>query len=814
MEHHNSDAENQKFDIDKLLDSALTDDTVRRQQQKQEELLENKQGKRNRIAALAVCGAVILSAIAGTGIYISKQHRGVPENSAESSSTALTAAVESDYVVYLKNNAIWYQNLSTKLPIQISEAYFTSSQHNVSEELSASDLHYLYSDKLMLQSDLQKWIAVMPDQSGIFYPQSFPSKTEMDEQPDSLTLMYRSLLDPSEPPVMIAEDVLWYTVLPDNSGICYLVRFARVEDSDSGYAYNYHVIFTWNAKTQTRTRIGSNASETIRISEDCKRIFWLNKTGETVAVLAELKEEPLYDMDDSQQMLCAPAGMAYLQDFDTLYWYDDLYNSTFLYYAVYDTDGKLHYVESFQQPTPVWLRQSLGDKYPTMLLPADVEMDDCDMLAVSKDASKMYFRRPNEIATVTTLESSVPDDWSSVCSSFSNFIEDDMLKTDAEMSRENETYFTERLLREKVRSSMADNAYQAALGDSIYYYDNELKQLLPFGLPIQLTSKAEDCDLLGLFFNYEGDVPKIKLSELTEALKEMGITGESEISDVLYYLHVCIVESHKTFYVTMDDKVYQMDIPQLSAGYGWDAALDIEHQCVMVRSYSIIPDQFLVPVCELMKRFYDLEYSELSFSMQNVVFPDWGRGEMVTSWNDTLGNDWMSEYSTSISISEQVYDELSFKMKLSYQGTVIDIVEIVPDVNNWIWSDRSIYYSAETDDPYSFELRTAKDGVVSTVNSYVQCYAASENGVFYVMERGKKACGQLIFHHDDGTDVVLDSNVELLWSDRRILEREYDYSAYNSDLQMVNSVQLIIEEYGGFCPQITAILNGNKRSNV
>ncbi len=810
LEQHNSDAENQKFDIDKLLDSALTEDTARRQQQKHEELSEYQQGKRKRFGALAVCGAVILSAIAGTGIYLGKQHRDVSENSAGSSSTARTAAAESDYVVYLKNNAIWYQDLSTKLPIQISEAYFTSSQHNVSEELSTSDLYYLYSDKSMLQSDLQKWVAVMPDQSGIFYPQSFPSKTEDDENPDSVTLMYRSLLSPAAPPVTVAEDVLWYTVLPDNSGICYLVRYA---DSDSGYADNYHVIFTWNAKTQTRTRIGSNASETIRISEDCKRIFWL-KTGETVAVLAELKEEPLYDMDDSQQMLCAPAGMAYLQDFDTFYWYDDLYNSTFLYYAVYDTDGKLHYVESFQQPTPVWLRQSLGDKYPTMLLPADVEMDDCDMLAVSKDASNMYFRGSSDLVAVITTESAVPDDPTPVDFLFSNFIEDDMLKTDAEMSRENEAYFTERLLREKVRNTIANIGDRTVSGNSIYCYDNELKQLLPYAVPIQLTSEAEGYNLLGLFYTYEGDVPKIKLSELTEALKGMEITGEDEMWQVLYYLYFCFVESQKTFYVTMDDKVYQMDTSQLSVGYSWDAVLDIEHQCVMVGACKIIPDMYLAPVRELMKRFYDWDYSELSFSMQNVVFPDWGCGEMVSSWNDILDNDWMREYSTGISITEQTNGKLEYKTEIFYQGNVIDTVDSVPDVNNCIWSDRSIYYITETDDPYSFELRATKDGVVSTVNPNVQCYAASANGVFYVMECGKKACGQLIFRHDDGTEAVLDSNVELLWTGRRIFEGEYDYSAYISDLQMVHSVQLITEEYGGYCPQITAILNGKKRSDV
>lgn len=239
-----------------------------------------KPHRSKRIALICTAAAILAGGIGGAvwgwSRYITKpddassaadsQSEGQPimgGNSQQSSesSESLTGGTENSgangdkqegYLVYLKDNALWYRDLAEEEPRKISQRVL-SSDH-------AYDIQ-------SVGSMVAQYVCVLPDKSGVFYPSDLFGESVYDSSiaDNRVTIAYQSLLRPDESPYILDSGVRDYEVLADCSGVFYIKE--QSEESN--------IITLYYSDLQQRIKLSEKAQSFV-ISKDQSRIGVLN----------------------------------------------------------------------------------------------------------------------------------------------------------------------------------------------------------------------------------------------------------------------------------------------------------------------------------------------------------------------------------------------------------------------------------------------------------------------------------------------------------------------------------------------------------
>ena len=156
------------------------------------------------------------------------------------------------YLVYLKDNALWYRDLAEEEPRKISQ------------RVLSSDHAY---DMQSVGSMVAQYVCVLPDKSGVFYPSDIFAESGYDSSiaDNRVTIAYQSLLRPDESPYILDSGVRDYEVLADCSGVFYI----KVQSEES------NIITLYYSDLQQRIKLSEKAQSFV-ISKDQSRIGVLN----------------------------------------------------------------------------------------------------------------------------------------------------------------------------------------------------------------------------------------------------------------------------------------------------------------------------------------------------------------------------------------------------------------------------------------------------------------------------------------------------------------------------------------------------------
>lgn len=208
----------------------------------------------NKKIIIAVITAVLAVALVITGIVLGSKRNGNPTIDAPEETTQAPEAKPLGSAVYVKNNNIYFNDLSGKEPICLAE--------NVSEDYYDSKNPYGFN--------------VSPDNKTIIYCESINEKImhTSDNGYAATALCYRNLEDPTSEPVKIASNVYQYFVSDDFNYVTYHAPTDEKDDFECS-------LYRYNIKTGETEIIDTDVyGKFITVSNDCTKFIYSKSASE------------------------------------------------------------------------------------------------------------------------------------------------------------------------------------------------------------------------------------------------------------------------------------------------------------------------------------------------------------------------------------------------------------------------------------------------------------------------------------------------------------------------------------------------------
>lgn len=486
------------------------------EQDEEEEL--PPRSKKKTVAAW-ICALAVLCGLLGGGYYFNEHFR--KQNPDTSSEGELQKEEKApDYVLYLKDNALWYRSLQSDTPLQLSAAYFdendiarikknnefinesfderTSSFFNTSSELVlpfGTDSNSCFDNIL---SSLQQLTAVSPDGKAICYPMA-PSEGTYS----GVTLMYRSLEHPEEPAVIIDDKVRSYQFYPNSQGIAYVRTIGK--EGNAGFESNYNVLYTSGFMRSQRIASGVSIMD---ISPDGSRLFWRKTgSGSDLCVSDNLAELPNGTLGRHESLLKNVTKVLFTKDdFSEITWLSETYSSST------GTAKIILYSQNFNT-----------DAEATLI----AQSENSDVLNVGANGSA-YFVKNGSMVPLNL-------------NNHSDYVTEGMEEADAEPSTgtEEEEPFD---LEKELQKCMKEVSFTGALGNKyqqdILYYDSAQKTLSTLCTPVFFTplysDSAEQSEKPQIVVGtIRSEMTYVKYTDILAALREENVTTSEELTNVM-----------------------------------------------------------------------------------------------------------------------------------------------------------------------------------------------------------------------------------------------------------------------------------------
>lgn len=218
------------------------------------------------------------------------------------------------YLVYLKDNALWYRDLAEEEPRKISQRVLSSDQ--------AYDIQ-------SAGSIVAQYVCVLPDKSGVFYPSDISAEIETDDgiilsesisvgaSWDRVTIAYQSLLRPDESPYILDSGVRDYEVLADCSGVFYIKKQSEKSNILTLYYSDLQQRIKLSEKAQSfviskdQSRIGvldSDKTFSVRDVHHPDKILWQFSDCNAVYAVNDALTEVTYENTTKQYLMRAREG--------------------------------------------------------------------------------------------------------------------------------------------------------------------------------------------------------------------------------------------------------------------------------------------------------------------------------------------------------------------------------------------------------------------------------------------------------------------------------------------------------------------------
>lgn len=649
-----------------------------------------------------------------------------------------TLSAEENAVLYLKNNALWYAGANAKKPIQISAPYFDSSITQPLKESSNDDALGLFFMQNTFR--LQEWICVLPDGSGIFYPLAIDSK--------HMTLMYRSLLHPEAPPITIAEDIVTYMPLPNSQGIVYKQKVKVGNTSLSDYA-----LYLWDF--QNSILISDKYPAYFDVSTDSSRLLWCEGyLGEhfhitDISNLQAPKE--LADLNNVTSLLNASDDFSELTYLQT----DDTYSEHTLITA------KLQEDMTFSFDT--------HGSFPYEIMWHIADADDSHISFVVHD---------NE------------------CRTWYDYIEDDFLEHDKQVTF-NSPDFQEERTREKIREDL--KRYAMSYSDQLWEYDAEsgedLHTLVDYS---QISSRRNEWCLL----TETQGLPKIKLSELINALEEEGLLTEYDDEFTMTFSSIAgMLQSAMVKYTYVNNQT-EKKIAFDHLGFS-SISFDNANQYLVANTniFSLLGSVYDPQDENEMREKIEIAKKKLRVLNKLYDIPIDKEMELLDSVNPADSNSLFSGYSAVISLGEQ-------QETIQFQGNFIGCADGHVYSMQYHEDDDecTLFCDNEPIDEHIYSAEAGRNGklyVWKEENGKTVMYSCNADktltkvfdDVDNILENAEwtkfyytDASGQLHYYDDtDGNEIILDTDVDFVFDLARERKLQTDIGGLEGSFEQATS---------------------------